>query len=375
MSLALSRIARWRKQVAPAYLAGFCFRDWILFLRRNQWRIDPPFIPRAAHATIRSLVTSAIKRFEDGTGLSGLNEGAWRKPVFLVGLPRSGTTHLFHLMSQDVRFGFPTRFDAFNPHTFLTLRKLGLHRVLARKPPVKRPMDNVRVGWLSPEEDNIALGILAGSGPRVEGAFPKHASYPERFRSFQERSEEERVAFRSALRLFTQKLVHAYDRPLVLKSPAHALCIEDILVVFPEARFVGIIRKPDTQFASLRHMHSVTSDENWATLQTSPEISDADLLARVDHHVRAYCQARAAIPAGKLFEIRYEDLVADEARTMSRVYAALDLPTPEHSGCSESKRPYVPNRHDPLDPALAVRLRKIYRPFYEAGLLSEALDP
>lgn len=360
-----------RQQMGAAYLGGFSCLDWARFLHRNRWEIEPRFLPRAIHASFRTVATSALKCLEDRIDLSGVNEQAWRKPVFLLGLPRSGTTHLFNLLAKDDRFGFPTRFDVFNPHTFLTLRKLGLHHLLARQPALKRPMDNVEVGWLSPEEDNIALGILAGSGPRVEGIFPQRTTYADRFRPLRERSEEERRAFREALAFFTRKLVYACNRPLLLKSPAHALCIEDILTVFPEAKFIGIFRDPLAQFASLRHMLDVSRRNGWATLQESPKITDAELLARIKQHVDAYCRARHLIPVQNLVEIRYENLVEEQAGTMVRIYFCLGFDWPAEFACLEIAKPYVSNRHAAPDPSLVAKLREIYRPFYDSGLLSE----
>lgn len=232
-------------------------------------------------------------------------------------------------------------------------------------------MDNVEVGWLSPEEDNIALGILAGSGPRVESIFPQRTTYADCFRPLRERSEEERRAFREVLAFFTRKLAYACKRPLLLKSPAHALCIDDILTVFPEAKFIGIARDPLAQFASLRHMLDVTRRDGWATLQESPKITDAELLARIEQQVDAYCRARHLMPVQNLVEIRYEDLVEDQAGTMARIYSCLGLERPEQFTCLESAKPYVSNRHAAPDPSIAAKLREIYRPFYDSGLLSE----
>jgi hypothetical protein len=369
-----SFFARACKRCSPAYLAGFSLPDWIRFLHRNKWQIDGRYLPRASYTTLRTAVTSGIKLFEDCIDLAGVDEAAWRKPVFIIGLPRSGTTHLFNLLARDTRFGFPTRFDVFNPHTFLTLRRLGLHRMLAKKPSVKRPMDGIKVGWDSPEEDNIALGIIAGRGPRVELVFPKRHAYADIFQPLDERSKEERIAFRKALAVFTRKLVYCRKRPLILKSPAHAVCIADILKVFPEARFVGIIRKPAAQFASLRHLLAVTIPESWAVLQDRPQVTDEDLLLRIGHHIRAYCRARAEIRPENLVEVRYEELVADEEGTLDRIYSSLGLTVPEQLLRGDRKEIYTPNRHAALEPALAAKLRAIYKPFEKLGLLCPERD-
>lgn len=369
-----SFFARACKRCSPAYLAGFSLPDWIRFLHRNKWQIDGRYLPRAAYTTLRTAVTSGIKLFEGRIDLAGVDEAAWRKPVFIIGLPRSGTTYLFNLLARDTRFGFPTRFDVFNPHTFLTLRRLGLHRMLARQPAVKRPMDGIKVGWDSPEEDIIALGIIAGWGPRVDVVFPKRHAYAEVFQPLMERSEEERIAFRRALAAFTRKLVYCLKRPLLLKSPTHAVCIADILEVFPEAKLVGIIRKPAAQFASLSHLHAVTSRDKWAVLQNGPSITEEDILSRLKHHVRSYCSARAAIRPENLVEVRYEDLVADEAGTLGRIYSCLGLTMPEQFVRGDRKGIYIPNRHAALVPALAAKLRATYEPFEKLGLLNPERD-
>lgn len=367
----ISLLRALRKELSPAYLAGFSCPDWFRFLGRNNWQIDPRFLPRAVHVSLWTVATSGIKCFEDRIDLSVVDEQVWQKPVFLLGLPRSGTTHLFNLLAKDDRFGFPTRFDVFNPHTFLTLRKIGLHRTLARQPAVKRPMDNVEVGWLSPEEDNIALGILAGSGPRVESIFPQRTTYADRFRPVQDRTEEERRAFRDALALFTHKLVYAFNRPLLLKSPAHLVYIEEILTVFPEARFIGIVRNPYRQFASFRHSLSVSRFGEWATLQERAEITDAELMVCIKRYVDASCRARTLIPAQNLVEICYEELVADQVGALVRIYSGLGLELPEQLRTPEVGKSYIPNRHSELEPRIAKQLRKIYQPFYDSGILGE----
>ncbi|MFZ4716853.1 MAG: sulfotransferase, partial [Chthoniobacterales bacterium] len=105
----------------PAFLCGFTLPDWIRLLRMNQWQVDAKYLPRALIATVGTAFTSFFKTFEDRIDLTSLQKEKWRQPVFILGLPRSGTTHLFNLLSRDPQFCYPTRFDCYNPYTFLTL--------------------------------------------------------------------------------------------------------------------------------------------------------------------------------------------------------------------------------------------------------------
>jgi hypothetical protein len=43
--------------------------------------------------------------------------------LFILGIWRSGTTHLHNLFAQDDRFAYPTFYQVLYPHTFLTTEK------------------------------------------------------------------------------------------------------------------------------------------------------------------------------------------------------------------------------------------------------------
>ena len=67
-------------------------------------------------------------------------------PVFILGHPRTGTTLLHNLLSQDAeQFGFANTFHCGFPGGFLTLEKHNhlLEGVIDKK----RPMDNVKLSF------------------------------------------------------------------------------------------------------------------------------------------------------------------------------------------------------------------------------------
>jgi hypothetical protein len=134
----------------PRFLLGFRLGDWWRLLREHGFSIDPIFWARAVLATLGATATSILSRFEENVSTESLDTELLEKPVFILGLPRSGTTHLFELLSQSPDLCFPTRFDAFNPHSFLLVRRTGLFALLSKLPKFKRTMDNLHVGWDSP---------------------------------------------------------------------------------------------------------------------------------------------------------------------------------------------------------------------------------
>ena len=239
-----ARVRRLLGILQPAFLCGFTLPDWIRLLRKNHLQVDAEYLPRALIATLGAGATSFLKFFEDQIDLQPLDEERWRHPVFILGLGRSGTTHLFHLLARDPQFCFSTRLECYNPHTFLTLRRLGLHRWLGLFPAKKRYMDNVRMGWLSPAEDKVALCVLTSSGSRLRRVFPRTFDGCLDAQGSSSDIKAQHPDFDMALAAFSRKLVFLHGRYPLFKSPEHTAAIPQILEVFPQAKFVTILRNP-----------------------------------------------------------------------------------------------------------------------------------
>ncbi len=351
----------------PAFLSGFTFSQWTRLLEENRWDIDAKYLPRAWIATLGTLATSCLKPFEPDAKLDKDCKKLWRCPVFILGLPRSGTTHLFTLLAQDPQFAYPARIDCYNPHTFLLLRKLGLHRVLAIVPTKRRFMDNIRTGWLSPEEDNIALTVLTGAGSRMIQVFSRNEKYRAAFGPTGRMSAQHSVRFSEAMSTFSKKLVFLHRARPLFKSPIHTRHIAEILKIFPDAKFLTILRNPFSQFASLKAMHHSAS-KDWSALQKRRILSDDARLESISSILKSYLETRALIPQGQLCEIHYSELVQHQETCVRKFYSALDLGTPPDLTLQAAKVAYQKNSHPPLDPELKSKIRLVYEPFLDAGL-------
>lgn len=341
------------QMVGPVHLAGLTLGDWLALLRRNQWRVDPPFWPRALLATLGATVTSLLRPVDQWLFSDECDQDLLAEPVFVLGLYRSGTTMLFHLLAQNPCFAFPTRMDAFYPHIFRTLHAVGIPRLLALVPGQRRSLDNVRVTWLSPEEDSLALCVLAGYGERLSWCFPRG--------EFDLLSPAE---FERQLQIYSRRLVQIYRRALLFKTPSHICQIPQILRQFPRARFVTIFRDPQTQFRSTVAMLK-TSNRLWGTLQWPVPLPPEEFLSIARANLGMYFEHRDQIPAGNLIEIRYEDLAANQTEVLQSIHRQLRLPKPEAYPPVE---PYTPNTYPEFDPATARQIRAAYAELYNRGL-------
>src|SRR5262249_52342371 len=109
----------------PGAFGGITFGDWLRVLRENHFAVDVPYWGRAAFITLASLSNSVSRRLEEWRYGEAIRAAAVHPPLFVLGIWRSGTTHLHNLLGKDDRLAFPNSYQVFNPHTFLTTEAAG----------------------------------------------------------------------------------------------------------------------------------------------------------------------------------------------------------------------------------------------------------
>lgn len=320
--------ATWRETFLTHFgagsLAGITLGRWLRVLRENHFSIDAPYWGRAAAITLAAIPNTALWWWENVRYGRQIGETRIAPPLFVLGIWRSGTTHLHNLLAQDERFAFPTTYQAVNPHTFLTTEKTSA-RLVGWFLPETRPQDNVRFSMDEPQEDEWALGSMTGRIFLMSLIFPRRADDYDRYLTLRNVSEQERAEWLCAFKWFLQKLSLRYGRPLVLKSPGHTCRIRLLIELFPDAKFVHIHRNPYAVFQSTRH--TMIKLAPWSALQR-PDISDLD-----DRTIRQYCEVydaffdeRSLIPKGHFHEVGFEELEKDPVAGVRDIYKALSLP-------------------------------------------------
>ena len=362
-----------------SYLGGLSARDWLALLRENRFSIDSPYWPRAALVGGETLRTSLYRAGEARRYGHLVADAAPRPPLFILGHWRSGTTHLQRLLALDDRFAHPTLYQSIRPHTFLSTEAAHA-RWVALWLPRARPMDRMALRVDSPEEDELALGLLTRCSPFFGWVFPRSWRRYERYLTFREVPDDELSRWKGAFVGYLKKLTWRYRRPLVLKSPPHTGRIKLLVGMFPGARFVHIHRDPYTVFQSTCHLWSTVSP--LVRLQRQdPRAIEGRVLRQYRTMYDAFFEERSAIGAGRFCEVRFEDLERDPVGELERVYRALDLTWPRSFEVTlgrylDSIRPYRKNVHPPLPAALRRRIADTWeRSFEEWGYRSERASP
>src|SRR5262249_6045277 len=170
-------------------------------------------------------------------------------PMFIIGHWRTGTTLLHEFLILDPRHTFPTTYECLEPNHFLLTEQF-LTRSLPFLMPSRRPMDNMAAGWDRPQEDEFALCMMGQPSPYLTIAFPNRPPPCPEAMDLEGLPPRMLASWKRAFYRFLQALTYKDPRRLVLKSPTHSCRIKVLLELFPEARFVHIVRDPYVVFPS-----------------------------------------------------------------------------------------------------------------------------
>ncbi len=245
-------------------------------------------------------------------------------PVFILGHWRSGTTHLYNLMSLG-EWSYVPPVAAGMPHDFLLLGRL-LHPILERQLPETRWIDAIPVTPTSPQEDEIAIANMTPLSFYHGIYFPRHFDrLIDRGLFFDGCGAEEIEEWRDAFRRFLRKIVWQQGRPPLIKNPVYTARPAMLREMFPETRFIHIRRNPHEVFRSMRNFYRKLLGA--MALQAPPPDLDIDAtILRVYARMMSEFDAQTEGWAPPLMvEVPYELLDARPLEALERIHEALGL--------------------------------------------------
>ncbi|MCA9145660.1 MAG: sulfotransferase [Planctomycetaceae bacterium] len=335
----------------PRVWNGMRVKTWFNLLARNRFRVSPTRVPMALLNTGITLFNSALawqQQLFFGRKIAECKLAD--DPIFILGHWRTGTTWLHELMVLDERHAFPTTYECLAPSHFLfseALTSWWLWMLMPRK----RPMDNVRIGLDSPQEDELALAALGAHSPYLTWAFPNHPPQDQEYLDLRDVSPEDLASWKASFDWFLRALqVKNPDKRIVLKSPTHSYRVPVLLDMFPNARFVYLVRDPYVVFPSMMKTWKRLHQYHGAQAPKHVGLEEY-VFQNFEHLHRVFEEDRELIAPERLCVLRYEDLVQAPVEQMNRIYDNLDL------GKFENVKPqlekfvsgmsgYVPNRHN-----------------------------
>lgn len=309
--------------LAPLFLSGSSLRVWLLLLWRHAgrihwrcWLLIPLVTVIVAVGSVLGLIgqllfSRAVKR----RPMAG-------PPVFVLGHWRSGTTLLHELITLDERFAYPSNYECFQSCHFLVTGPL-VHWLSRSATPIRRPMDGMTATLSSPGEDEAALRNLGAASFYNNLFFPSRAEDLDACFDLQKLPPEQQNRWKHVFALFLQQLNYRHGRPLVMKSPTRTAHVQTLLELYPDARFVNIVRDPREVHPSTMKMGRSLTE--FACMEADSRVSEECVFAthRLVHEKLK--EARPMIPAGQFCETRFENLVRDPIGEMARIYDEIGL--------------------------------------------------
>jgi omega-hydroxy-beta-dihydromenaquinone-9 sulfotransferase len=346
---------------------GMIATGWFPLLVRNRFQVSPRRWAMAALMSILSLMN---------LGLALLQTLFWGRriaraqlqgdPIFVIGHWRSGTTLLHELLVLDERHTYPNTFDCFCPSHFL-LSSLVFRPMLAGLLPKQRPMDNMAAGWDCPQEDEFALCNLGMRSPYLTIAFSNRPPQNQEFFELAAVSPRQRRGWKQGLLWFLKCLTLRSPRRIVLKSPPHTFRIKVLLEMFPQARFIHIIRDPFVIFPSTINLWKRLYRNDGLQVPTYDGLEE-HVFETFSRMYEVFERDHKLIPDGQFCEVRYEDLVARPIQQMQRIYEDLHLEgfevvRPRMESYFAQKADYKTNRYQ-LPPELAEEIRSRWASYF-----------
>ena len=260
-------------------------------------------------------------------------------PVFIAGNYRSGTTFLHRLLARDrERFCTMQMWEVLFAPSILQRRMVQALGALDRRlgAPLGRrlaaveddwqeenPMHKVSLG--APEEDDyLLLHIWSALTIGLSSGVLEEARSYARFDTDLPRSDQDRIM--GFYRRCLQRHLHAHraqGRLYLAKNPALTPKIDTVYRWFPDARIICLVRSPLEMVPSFVNMMQFSY-----RVMGAPHQSDAlrDFVVEMARHWYTHALERLdRAPPDRHILVRYDDLVADPAGTVARIYARFGL--------------------------------------------------
>ncbi|HEY2139865.1 MAG TPA: sulfotransferase [Chthoniobacterales bacterium] len=308
---------------APLWLAGCSFLPWARLFFANRRGTKLKCLPALALAAGLSAISSCLGIIQRLIYRRRINEAAVADPIFIIGHWRTGTTLLHNLLALDPRHAAPTGYECACPSHFL-LTERWLLLLFDWLPPFRRPMDEMEITARSPQEDEFAYELLGAPSPYRFFTFPNLLGSDPTC-DLAAIDVREREAWKETFLGFLRQLTLLRRRRIVLKSPPHSLRIRFLRELFPDARFIHLVRNPYEVVPSTIKMNKALL-RLWAVQEITEAQLEEHVFARGAQLYERLEEGKKSIPPNRFHELRYEDLVRDPVDQLRQLYKQLELP-------------------------------------------------
>ena len=278
------------------------------------------------------LVIDTVNRLESLKWLRDypeIGEEPIAAPVFLMGLPRSGTTYFQYLFDRDPRFRLirtwesimPSPPPGFDPESVTRRRKAWVEMQKQRK-----HFEGFEALHLYDEDgsDECHAFLEQSFGAAGLHNLYRVPSYFDYLMDELDLVETYRIHKRQL-----QALQWRCERkPWALKYPNHVIAMKEILQVHPDACMVMTHRDPVQTLASICKMTFNLRGMRSAG-PIDPREVGRNMLHFIDRHIDRILSFDRGPEGGRVVHVDYYALIDDPVREMRAIHAGIGIDTPE----------------------------------------------
>jgi len=240
------------------------------------------------------------------------------RPLFVVGLPRTGTTFFHNLLALDPSHRAPQSWellfpvDLFDVHgSSVDLPQLAREWVksMYMTVPRIRMIHPVAAEW--PGECHLALqASFMHLVFETRNHVPTYSSWLD--------AQDVRASYRH-YRLQLQLILKRNPaKRLLLKDPLHLWYLTELLDVMPDACVVFLHRDPTEALPSFCSLSQALTE--LTTTNIDPRTIGEHLLRRAAEGVERMMSARSTVDPSRVFDLQYRQVLRDPAGAVHRVY-------------------------------------------------------
>jgi len=239
-----------------------------------------------------------------------------RAPVFIVGLPRSGTTVLHTLLGTDPAHRVPRTWEVTSPSPAGTQDRQQRVRSASR--------DLAMLRWLAPTFEHVHA--TGANLPQECVSLMSLTFMSDQFDTMYNIPSYRAWFFRQDLgptyefhRRFLQHLQfrRSADR-WILKAPAHMFAASALLSIYPDAKFVQLHRDPIEAVASVSSL--VTILRRVFSDAVDPVQIGRDAMVYWSEALKTFMRVRDTLPSDRVCDVQYEELRRDPIAAAKHVY-------------------------------------------------------
>lgn len=291
-----------------------------------------PLSPKGEDMVRAQLLMDTVNRLESLKWVRDYPEIADEKieaPVFLMGLPRSGTTYFQYLFDRDHRFRLIRTWESSMP-----------------SPPPGFDAASVttrRAAWIEQQKNRghfegfEALHLYDEDGSdechafleQSYGAAGLHNLFPvPAYFNWLLDGLDLAETYRIHKRQLQCLQWRGAQKPWALKYPNHVIAMNEILQVYPDARFVMTHRDPAQVVASIAKMSFNLRGMRAANPVDMHEVG-RDMLHFIQRHIDRIMEFDAGPHGKRVVHVDYYALIANPVREMRAIHAGLGIDTPD----------------------------------------------